>query len=62
MDDCIISNGEVSSTKKQHSRSTKKRVVYFDKSDSDLECDEDGDLGCLFLFSGIYFWGPKNRS
>ena len=19
-------------------------------------------LGCIFLFSGIYFWGPKNRS
>ena len=43
MDDCIVSNGEVSSTKKQHSRSAKKRVVYFDKSDLDLECDEDGD-------------------
>jgi hypothetical protein len=22
----------------------------------------DWSLGCIFLFSGIYFWGPKNRS
>ena len=43
MDDCIVSNGEVSTTKKQPRRSAKKRVVYFDKSDSDLECDEDGN-------------------
>ncbi len=43
MDGCIDSDRVVSSTKKLPSRSVKKRVVYFDKSDSELECDEDGD-------------------
>jgi hypothetical protein len=42
MDGCI-SDRVVSSTKKLPSRSVKKRVVYFAKSDSELESDEDGD-------------------
>jgi hypothetical protein len=37
------SDRKVPATKKQPSRSAKKRVVYFDKSDSELESDEDGD-------------------
>ena len=43
MDGCIVSNGEVSTTKKLLSRSVKKRVVYFVKSNSELGSDEDGD-------------------
>ena len=43
MDGCIDSDRVVSSTKKLPSRSVKKRVVYFAKSDSELESDEDGD-------------------
>ena len=43
MDGCIVSNGEVSTTKKLPSRSVKKRVVYFSKSDSELGSDEDRD-------------------
>ena len=54
MDDCSDSEEKVSATKKKreednvdflHQRpcqSTKKRVVYFAKSDSELESDEDG--------------------
>ena len=34
---------KVPATKKRPSRSAKKRVVYFDKSDLELESDEDGD-------------------
>jgi hypothetical protein len=34
---------KVPATKKRPSRSTKKRVVYFDKSNSELESDEDGN-------------------
>jgi len=41
MYDCSDSDRKVSATKKIHSRSTKKRVVYFTKSDSELESDED---------------------
>jgi hypothetical protein len=37
------SGRKVPATKKLPSRSAKKRVVYFDKSDSELESDEDGD-------------------
>jgi hypothetical protein len=37
------SNRKVPATKKRPSRSAKKRVVYFDKSDSELESDEDGN-------------------
>ena len=43
MDGCIVSNKEVSTTKKLPSRSVKKRVVYFAKSDLVLGSDEDGD-------------------
>jgi hypothetical protein len=37
------SDRKVPATKKIPSRSAKKRVVYFDKSDSELESDEDGN-------------------
>ncbi len=37
------SDRKVPATKKQPSRSAKKRVVYFDKSDWELESNEDGD-------------------
>ena len=37
------SDRKVPATKKRPSRSAKKRVVYFDKSDSELESDEDGN-------------------
>jgi hypothetical protein len=37
------SDRKVPVTKKLPSRSVKKRVVYSDKSDSELECDEDSD-------------------
>jgi hypothetical protein len=37
------SDRKVPATKKRPSRSAKKRVVYFVKSDSELESDEDGD-------------------
>ena len=37
------SDRKVPATKKIPSRSAKKRVVYFDKSDSELESDEDSD-------------------
>ena len=37
------SDRKVPATKKRPSRSAKKRVVYFDKSDLELESDEDGD-------------------
>ena len=43
MDGCIDSDRVVSSTKKLPSRSVKKRVVYFSKSDSELGSNEDGD-------------------
>ena len=55
MDDCSDSGGKVSATKKkrdqdvvdffpqQPSRSAKKRVIYFTKSDSELESEDDGD-------------------
>ncbi len=38
-----LADVKVPATKKQPSRSAKKRVVYFDKSDLELESDEDGD-------------------
>jgi len=41
MYDCSDSDRKVSATKKIHSRSTNKRVVYFTKSDLELESDED---------------------
>ena len=50
MDGCI-SDRVVSSTKKLPSRSVKKRVVCFAKSDSELGSDEDGEEK-----------GPKKRS
>jgi hypothetical protein len=43
MDGCIDSDRVVSSTKKLPSRSVKKRVVYFAKSNSELGSDEDGN-------------------
>jgi hypothetical protein len=43
MDGCIDSDRVVSSTKKLPSRSAKKMVSYFAKSDSELESDENGD-------------------
>jgi hypothetical protein len=43
MDDCSDLDRKVPVTKKLPSRSAKKRVVYSDKGDSELECDEDGD-------------------
>ena len=43
MDDCSDSYRKVSATKKIPSWSTKKRVVYFAKSNSELESDEDGN-------------------
>ena len=43
MNDCSDLDRKVPATKKLPSRSTMKRVVYFDKSDSELESDEDGD-------------------
>ena len=41
MDDCSDSDRKVPATKKLPSRSAKKRVIYFDKSDSELESNED---------------------
>ena len=43
MDDCSDLDRKVPVNKKLPSRSAKKRVVYSDKGDSELECDEDGD-------------------
>ena len=43
MDGCIDSNRVVSSTKKLPSRSAKKMVSYFAKSDLEFESDENGD-------------------
>jgi hypothetical protein len=43
MDNCSDSDRKVSATKKIPSWSTKKRVVYFAKSNSELESDEDGN-------------------
>jgi hypothetical protein len=45
-----LADVKVPATKKRPSRSAKKRVVYFDKSDLELESDEDGNEA------------PKNRS
>jgi len=43
MDNCSDSDRTVSATKKIPSWSTKKRVVYFAKSNSELESDEDSN-------------------
>ena len=43
IDDCSDLDRKVPVNKKLPSRSAKKRVVYSDKSDSELECDEDSD-------------------
>ena len=43
MDDCSDLDRKVPVNKKLPSRSAKKRVAYSDKSDSELECDEDSD-------------------
>ena len=42
-DDCSDLDRKVPVNKKLPSRSTKKRVVYSDKSDSELECNEDSN-------------------
>ena len=41
--DYSYSDRKVPATKKRPSRSTKKRVDYFAKSDSELQSDEDGN-------------------
>ena len=53
MYDCSDSDRKVSATKKIHSRSTKKRVVYFAKSDSELESNEDGGSLVGFQNNGL---------
>ena len=65
MDDCSDSEEKVSATKKKREqdnvdflsqsprRSTKKRVVYFAKSDSELESNEDGGSLIGFQNDGL---------